>query len=131
MRQIHAFSAGLLRTLGAQAQSEEEEDLDLLERELESRLGFPFDIVGDMGLSALVEFLSVEGVADADRMLLCGLLFARRSSDRANEEHRVRALALLARALEAKPQLLDERVVEVLRTLAADATAAMNTPADR
>jgi hypothetical protein len=64
-------------------------------------------------------------------MLLCGLLFARRSSDRANEEHRVRALALLARAVEAKPQLLDERVVEVLRTLAADATAAMNTPADR
>ena len=131
MRQIHAFSAGILRALGAQVQTEEEEDLDLLEREVESRLGFPFDVVRDMELSALVEFLSVEGEPDAGRMLLCGMLFARRASDAGDEQYRVRALALIARAIDAKPELLDEQVAEVLRTLADSATAAMNAPLSR
>ena len=131
MRQVHAFAAGLLRTLGAKTHVEEEDECDLLERELEVRIGFPFDVVKGMALHALVDFLSVEGKADADRMLLCGLIFARRSVQESNERHRVLALALVVRAIETKPQLLDEQISGVLDALADETSSAMNTPANR
>ncbi|MCO4768641.1 MAG: hypothetical protein KDA24_01330 [Deltaproteobacteria bacterium] len=121
LRQIQRFALGVLQALGVKVEDGEEDELD--DEEAEALLGFPVDVVADMHLDGLLAFLARDGRPDPPRLLLTGMMLAKRAV--AAEEQgqdaaalRVRALSVTVRAIEADPSLLTPRVSEVLATLA-------------
>jgi hypothetical protein len=134
LRQVEAFCQGILSELGLREADDDEDDLDELETEAESWLGFPLDLVRGMDLDSLLAFLGAGGQVEPERMLLVGLVFAARATRSGTREAsglRLHALGLLSRAIEARPGLLDDHVGAVLGTLTGAGGDAMPRPAHR
>lgn len=123
LRQIHAFAAGILRALGKRDTAAEEEELDAQEDDTETWLGLPIDHVVSMELSALMDLLAGRGEQEPAQLLVLGLILARRHQSAApaqsRDSLRWKAVGLITRAIEAKPELLTSEVSEVLSALVA------------
>ena len=128
LRQISDLVDGLVRELGLGEEPAEEPDEDDeddgkqptfqdLERQEEADLGIPVSLALSMPLDGVVQLLSPGGRPDGVKLVMLGLILARRAARTDDATLRIRALGVITRGVEARPELMDDELSTLIRGL--------------
>lgn len=127
LRQISDLVDGLVRELGLGEEPTEEPDdedddgeqptFQDLERQEEADLGIPVSLALTMPLDGVVQLLSPGGRPDGVKLVMLGLILARRAARTDDATLRIRALGVLTRGVEARPDLMDDELSALIRGL--------------